>query len=155
MPKLQGQCYCGAVRFQIPTPLNLVGNCHCMSCQRAHGAPFATNATLRTEQLEILSGEQFIKTVKYIYRDNHERAPADSGRHFCSECGSRLFNNWPDAPLVSVWLSNIEDLPEITPMNVNVATKRPWVFLADDAEQYETFPFDLPARLKSIIDDVG
>ena len=37
-----GSCHCGAVRYEITTPITYASNCHCGQCRKAHGAAFAS-----------------------------------------------------------------------------------------------------------------
>lgn len=41
----QGSCLCGAVTYQVSTPLKAITHCHCKKCQKSHGAAFATYAS--------------------------------------------------------------------------------------------------------------
>ena len=78
-----GQCLCGAVSYKISTDPVMVGHCCCKDCQRSTGAAHMTAAMFPLSSFEI-AGE-LKEHVKM----------ADSGnvitRHFCPECGGRLF----------------------------------------------------------------
>jgi hypothetical protein len=37
-----GSCLCGSIKYSIDDKLELVVNCHCRFCRKAHGAPFTT-----------------------------------------------------------------------------------------------------------------
>ncbi len=43
---IAGACLCGAVRYEINGQLRDAGNCHCSMCRKAHGAGFATYASI-------------------------------------------------------------------------------------------------------------
>ncbi len=45
--RMRGQCACGAVQYEVDSPLGPLVNCHCRSCRRAHGAAFATSALVQ------------------------------------------------------------------------------------------------------------
>src|SRR5438094_273119 len=45
-PTLTGGCLCGAVRYEIEGKLRHITHCHCGMCRKAHGAAFATYASL-------------------------------------------------------------------------------------------------------------
>jgi len=42
MPKLTGNCLCGAVSFEAEGDITMQGNCHCTDCQQISGSAFAT-----------------------------------------------------------------------------------------------------------------
>lgn len=79
-----GKCLCGEVTYTLTgQPVRMI-QCHCKDCQRATGTGHINNAFFKTEQFELKG------TVK-----SHEQE-TDSGniniRHFCPECGSRIYN---------------------------------------------------------------
>ncbi|MGY1880264.1 GFA family protein [Pseudomonas reactans] len=82
----QGSCLCGAVTYQVATPLKAATHCHCKKCQKGHGAAFATYASARRSDVTIQAVRDTLKS--------YESSPGIT-RQFCSECGSSLF--WSDA----------------------------------------------------------
>lgn len=79
-----GQCLCGTVTYKISGQPIRMAQCHCKDCQRASGTGHMSLAFFKEEQVEI-DGET-----------NSYGVVADSGntntRHFCPQCGSRLFS---------------------------------------------------------------
>lgn len=85
----RGQCLCGAVSFNIQFPTRWVAHCHCTMCQRAHGAAFVTWVSVNSAQCEWQDTQQRLCWYQ---------SSADTGRGFCSQCGSSLFfrsSRWP------------------------------------------------------------
>ncbi|HCA63195.1 MAG TPA: GFA family protein, partial [Pseudomonas sp.] len=41
-----GSCLCGVVRYRIDAPIDALTHCHCKMCRKAHGAAFATYASV-------------------------------------------------------------------------------------------------------------
>ncbi|WP_339540744.1 GFA family protein [Pseudomonas sp. RA_5y_Pfl1_P24] len=82
----QGSCLCGAVTYQISTSLKAVTHCHCKTCQKSHGAAFATYASAPQSAVTIIALRDALKS--------YESSPGIT-RQFCSACGSSLF--WSDA----------------------------------------------------------
>lgn len=41
---LTGACLCGGVRYEIDGKIGPVGHCHCLTCRKAQGGAFVTNA---------------------------------------------------------------------------------------------------------------
>jgi len=83
MPKLTGNCLCGAVSFEADGEPAFQANCHCKDCRQMSGSPFATLVFMQSSDVQV-SGE-----VKAF---NHA---ADSGniltKEFCPNCGSQMF----------------------------------------------------------------
>jgi hypothetical protein len=131
--RIFGGCLCGAVRYQIAAPLCLIEHCHCSMCRKAHGAGFSTNAVVATDTLNVTSGAD--KICEY------ESSPK---RHkcFCSNCGSQLFIRRLDRPEITVvTLGTIDGDPGARPQrHVFVASKAPWLDIADPLPQYKIYP---------------
>lgn len=78
--RASGQCFCGAVSFEIEGPLSAPSLCHCGQCRRLHGAPGAyTSAPVSAYRI---SGEESLNW--YATSDRAEQG-------FCRVCGSKLF----------------------------------------------------------------
>ena len=56
-PPLSGRCLCGAIRYELDATIEVLVNCHCQFCRRAHGAAFVTTSPVPTEALRIVEGE--------------------------------------------------------------------------------------------------
>ncbi|MDQ7247881.1 GFA family protein [Dongia sedimenti] len=77
---VRGQCFCGAVSFEIEGALSAPSLCHCGQCRRLHGAPGAyTSAPVSAYRI---SGEESLNW--YATSKRAEQA-------FCRICGSKLF----------------------------------------------------------------
>jgi hypothetical protein len=74
----RARCLCGAVGIEAETDAQLLINCHCRACRRAHGAAFVTTTPVPTEGFRIVRGEA--QVGRY------------DGRFFCARCATRLFN---------------------------------------------------------------
>ena len=40
--RVEGECLCGSVQFEVELPTTFCGHCHCSMCLRGHGAGFVT-----------------------------------------------------------------------------------------------------------------
>ena len=49
----KGGCACGKVRFEARGEPYRVGVCHCLTCRKAHGAPFNFYAVFPTEAVTV------------------------------------------------------------------------------------------------------
>jgi hypothetical protein len=82
MPKYEGACYCGSLRYAIAgDPLN-TAICHCKSCQRQTGSTFSVITSVPRGSLSM---EGSVATYE-ITGDNG----AVSRRYFCAKCGSPI-----------------------------------------------------------------
>ena len=53
---VRGSCLCGTVAWRATAPLENMSHCHCAMCRKAHGAAFATYASVSRDAFEWLSG---------------------------------------------------------------------------------------------------
>lgn len=96
---VDGECFCGAVRFSIELPTLFCGHCHCTMCRRAHGAGFVTWIAVARSQFRLETPDALTRF-----------ASSDHGtRSFCRTCGSSLFcqsTHHPD--VVDIVLANMK-----------------------------------------------
>ena len=96
MEPVTGGCLCGKVRIEATGRPYRVGLCHCLDCRKHHGALFFAAAIFPAEAVEI-SGETGDFT----------------GRHFCPDCGSSVFNRFGDE--VEVHLGTLDAPDQFEP----------------------------------------
>ncbi|KAJ9454125.1 hypothetical protein DIPPA_12199 [Diplonema papillatum] len=105
---MHGRCYCGRVEFEYDTSKPIVQSayCHCESCRAAHAAPLCQVIYVCRDggAFRITSGEEHVKTFR--------KKGSPVARAFCTECGSRVYNDHDrtDIGLFPALLS--EPLPE-------------------------------------------
>lgn len=122
---LTGRCLCGTVRFQVTTPFQGAGYCHCKRCQRRSGTTSTLNAPVPADGFEIVAGAEAIRT--YCPPDGRPKS-------FCVHCGGHLFSGDPDeGPMVGVRLGAVEGDPGIRP------SWRQWV---SSAPSWDAIPED-------------
>jgi hypothetical protein len=124
-----GQCLCGAVRFQVTPPTRWCLHCHCTLCRKAHGAPFVTWFGIGKDQLNITRGESELR-----WRDS-----SDHGRRaFCRVCGSQLFfvsSRWPGQ--IDVVRALVDGPIDRAPSaHVYVSSKADWLEIRDGLDCY-------------------
>ena len=117
---LHGSCLCGGVRYAIEGDVLYTSHCHCTMCQKAHGAAFATYATVHAEQHRFVAGDALIQ--------RYASSPSVT-RSFCGHCGSPLL--WADRErfpaYVSFPLGNLETPIAIEKhRHIFLDTKAPW-----------------------------
>ena len=128
---LAGQCYCGAVRYQVQDAFLYAANCHCSQCRRTTGSAFKPFAGIEREQLALIQGEDALLIVG---------DPAGHDAH-CGRCGSLLYSVVRDGAFVHVAMGTLVDAPSIRPnKHIFVGSKAPWFEITDDLPQFEAFP---------------
>jgi hypothetical protein len=99
--KLEGGCYCEAVRYEAEGEPMLKGQCHCRECQYITGG--APNMFL----LMPPAGFVYIKgTPKKFARSDLEGAVV---REFCADCGTHLATRPPGLPAVVVKVGTLDE----------------------------------------------
>jgi hypothetical protein len=91
-----GGCACGAVRFYVSAAPERVGICHCMTCRRISGAPFAAFAIFHAKDVTIEG------------RTEAWHSSETGRRHFCPVCGSVAFIDGLDTDEVELPLGGFD-----------------------------------------------
>jgi hypothetical protein len=125
----RGSCLCGAIAYVVDGAFERVTHCHCSMCRKAHGAAFATYATVRSGQLRFERGEDAL---------GHYASSPTVVRSFCTHCGSPML--WRDdthEPGLTAFALGGLDTPYIEQRigHIEVASKAPWHAILDDAPQ--------------------
>jgi hypothetical protein len=129
--KSSGSCLCGKVSFTVDKILPSIGHCHCIMCQKFHGAAFSTFAEVKLDDLHWLTGEDKLQ----VYQ-----AENDTVRKFCQVCGSSLifeskYNR--QAKTLEIALASFDSFPHVTPdAHIYTQTKVNWLILNDNITQY-------------------
>jgi hypothetical protein len=117
---VEGGCQCGAVRYRLTASPLSVYNCHCKDCQRYSGAGWSMSMPVRSDTLEVLSGE-----LVQVSRT------ADSGRilimNFCARCFTWLWNQPPAPGLLVVRAGSLDNMDWAQPVgNIWTDSKAAW-----------------------------
>jgi hypothetical protein len=88
--KINGGCYCGAVRYEIDGEPQGSLQCHCRECQYISGGNPAALMLFPLESFQLTSGE-----MKQFRRSDLERPVT---RHFCENCGTGVASETPNRP---------------------------------------------------------
>lgn len=128
---LNGQCHCGAIRFQMPAEVVHHTACHCADCRRATGAPLVSWALAAADAIKIEG------RPKVYASSEHGR------RHFCGDCGSSLFytNEQIFPGMIDVQSATLDD-PAAIPLvaQIQIAERISWMADADKLPMFERFP---------------
>ena len=111
-----GGCQCGAVRYRAHGALAEPELCHCRMCQKAHGAPAVTWATLPTAQFEWTRGApaRFASSTQAL-------------RFFCNLCGTPLAFQRKGDESIDIALATLDQPQNIAPeYQGGVESRMPW-----------------------------
>jgi hypothetical protein len=78
----KGGCACGKVSFEARGEPYRVGVCHCLTCRKAHGAPFNSYAVFPTEAVTV--------TGEVIEFASSEKVR----RYSCASCGAPVYSTY-------------------------------------------------------------
>ncbi|WP_300651756.1 GFA family protein [Pseudomonas sp.] len=96
-----------------------IGHCHCLTCQKAHAAAFATTAGVLREDYRWLRGEEKLSS--------YQSSPGKL-RHFCAICGSQLIAARTGQAHFIVRVASLDQDPGARPAkHIWTSHDRPWL----------------------------
>src|SRR6266478_2798134 len=111
--KLEGGCYCGAVRYVAEGEPMMKAQCHCRECQYPKGTP------------------------KQFSRKDIEKPVT---REFCGECGTHVITR-PQRPVVVIKVGTLDDPAQIMPqVAIYTVDKQPFHHIPDGMPSFERLP---------------
>ena len=99
--KLEGGCYCGALRYVAEGEPMLKAQCHCRECQYITGGSPNMFMLMPVDSFSYTKG-----TPKQFTRSDLEGAVT---REFCAECGTHLLTRRPGLPAVILKIGTLDD----------------------------------------------
>ena len=88
--KLEGGCYCGALRYQAEGEPLMKGQCHCRECQ------YITGGSPNMFMLMPAEGFRYAKGEPKTYARSDLETPVT--REFCAKCGTHIGSRRPGLP---------------------------------------------------------
>jgi hypothetical protein len=131
--KIEGGCFCGAVRYEIGKPTSRITHCHCLHCRGTSGAPYLTWAEFDAAQFRIVTGTP----------GRFESRPLVI-RQFCTVCGTQLTYQHAEEPdIIDVTVCSLDEPAGFQPED-HIWTDRmlPWVQPADGLPRYQRSRLD-------------
>ena len=128
--RLTGACGCGAIRYELTSPLVSAGYCHCSRCQRRTGTAASANGQVEPGSFRLIRGEDKLKAWR----------PDDGWeKWFCGECGSAMFSRDPEDPLkMGIRLGTLDSDPGIRPSYRQfLESAVHWESFRDDLAHYQ------------------
>ena len=125
MTKINGNCSCGAIQYQLTSSPMFVHCCHCSWCQRETGSAFAINALIESAHISLLKGvPEKINT------------PSNSGSgqiiNRCPSCKTAVWSHYGAAQekVCFVRVGTLEN-PNSCPPDIHIftSTKQKWLQL--------------------------
>ena len=119
--KIDGQCQCGAIRFEAEIDPEKVLVCHCTDCQNFSGSPWRASVPAPAAAFHVTAGkpQTYVKTAE----SGTKRLQA-----FCGVCGSSLYSAAPEnTPAYGVRLGVVNQRAQL-PAKKQIWTKSalPW-----------------------------
>lgn len=128
---ITGECFCGAIRYQINGRLREARSCHCSRCRKAFSGQASAYALLEPDEFEWLSGQE--KLSHYVGADGF-------GMSFCRVCGSTLCGTY-QGNVHGVTLGCVNGDPKVEiGMHIFVGSKAAWEVLPDGITTFEAGP---------------
>jgi hypothetical protein len=119
--KVDGQCQCGAIRFEAEVDPDTVSLCHCTDCQQLSGSPWRAAVPAPAATFRITKGEPatYIKTAE----SGNRRLQA-----FCAKCGSPLYAAAPEnTPFYNLRLGVVNQRAQLAPKRqIWMKSALPW-----------------------------
>ena len=129
MPKHEGGCYCGNLRYAVAgDPLN-TAICHCKSCQRQTGSAFSLVATVPRGSLSM---EGSVATYEITGDNGAVR------RYFCAKCGSPIAIDLAKMPTVTLLsVGTLDDTSWVKPeMQIWCESAQSWIRLSEETRNF-------------------
>lgn len=133
-PFATGRCLCGKVTYSIAKSPLRMAQCHCDYCQSSSGTGHMSLAFFMKDDVAI-DGETSTYTTD-----------SDSGsevtRHFCTDCGSRLFGtNTAMTTMIGVSIGCVDDHSWFKPGAIVYNKRKPeWDFMDESLPTFEEMP---------------
>ncbi len=102
---LEGGCFCGSIRYQVPRSDYPAGNCHCTMCRRTSAAAFVSWFVAPKTEFTIVKGH-----CEELESSEHGK------RYFCSSCGTPIACELAEHPdVIDITICSLDDPEAIEP----------------------------------------
>jgi hypothetical protein len=124
---MQGQCFCGTIRYELGGSGWHQTLCHCSICRKTSGAPSVAWVTVQRDHFHLLAG-----TPKSFRSSDH------ATRTFCSACGTPLTFSSDRLPgEIDVTIASLDEPERVAPEDHTwVSSKLDWVEISDRLPQF-------------------
>ena len=139
-PFVTGKCLCEKVTYSISEKPLFMGQCHCDDCQKSSGTGHMSLAFFPSDSVT-MKGDTNSYTTK-----------ADSGaevtRHFCADCGSRIFGtNSVLTTVMSITAGSMDDHSWFKANRIVYNKAKPeWDFMDESIPTFDEMPPPPPSK---------
>jgi hypothetical protein len=132
--KIEGGCYCGALRYAVDGDPLFKGQCHCRECQYISGG--SPNLVMGMP----MNGFAYTKGSPKAFRRADLENPVT--REFCGECGTHILARSPRLPAVILKVGTLDDpsLFEGPQMAIYLVDKQPFHHVPEGIPAFERTP---------------
>lgn len=124
-----GSCLCGKIKYRIDAPIPSLTHCHCSMCRKAHGAAFATYASVPLDRFNFTEGKDELG----VYHSSEHVT-----RTFCKHCGGNLQFVDNREHEVGVAAGTLDSSLPVPPQShIFVASKADWYDIRDGLPEHE------------------
>lgn len=133
-PFATGGCLCGKVTYNLLSEPLRMAQCHCEHCRRSTGTGHMSLAFFDKDNVTIEGPTSSFTTTA----DNG----AEVTRHFCPECGSRLYGtNNSNTSVVSITVGCVDDSSWFNPQAIVYNKQKPhWDHMDSNIKTFEEMP---------------
>ena len=132
--RLEGGCYCGAVRYVAEGEPMMKAQCHCRECQYISGGSPNVIIGMPADGFSYTKGEP-----KAFKRDD---LPRPATREFCGECGTHILTRAAGFPGVIIKVGTLDD-PSLyggPSIAIQTADKQSFHHIPEGIPTFERFP---------------
>lgn len=128
---IEGECFCGTVKYRIDGTLKNARCCHCSRCRKAFSSASSAYAELATTAaFAWVSGEDNLQ---------HYASQLEWGLAFCRTCGTTMCGTHR-GEVHGVPLGTVNGDPGVEiRAHIFVGSKAPWDHIGGTAPQFETW----------------
>ncbi len=131
--KLEGGCYCGAVRYSAEGDPMMQAQCHCRECQYITGGSPNVFIAMPIAGFKYTKGEP-----SKFSRSDLERPVT---REFCPKCGTHMVTRAPGFPAVIVKVGSLDDPSVFKPgLAIYTVDKQPFHRIPEGIPTFERLP---------------
>ena len=130
---ISGECFCGAITYEVSGKLRDARSCHCSRCRKAYSSQASAYALVNADEFKWLTGEDLL--TSYVGRQGF-------GLQFCSRCGSTLCGRFRDT-VHGVTLGCVNGDPDIEiDQHIFVGSKAKWEVIPGGVVAFDEGPPD-------------
>ncbi|OQW60580.1 MAG: hypothetical protein A4S14_18610 [Proteobacteria bacterium SG_bin9] len=131
--KLEGGCYCGAVRYKAEADPLMQAQCHCRECQYITGG--SPNMFIAVP----VGSFTYTQGAPKQFKRSDLAQPVT--REFCAECGTHMVTTLPHMPVAVVKVGTLDDPSQFTPtLAMFTVDKQPFHLIAEGLPAFERQP---------------